>query len=120
VSEHKARAGKRDRRVTLRARTPGRDAHGQPIETWTDVATLWAGIEPLRGTQYFAAAQVQTEITARIRIPWQPDVMPTMQVHDIAANVTYDIVAVIDPSLQRRDLELMCKQLSQAYPPPPP
>lgn len=37
-------AGKLNRRVTIQQRTAGQDASGQPMLTWTDVATVWANI----------------------------------------------------------------------------
>ena len=43
-----------------------------------------AGIDPLRGTQYFAAAQIQTEITAKITIRWRDGGLG--RVHDCPAS----------------------------------
>lgn len=38
------RAGALNRRVTIQKRVQGQDDWGQPIDTWQDVATVWANI----------------------------------------------------------------------------
>jgi SPP1 family predicted phage head-tail adaptor len=53
------RAGKLDRRLTIRRLTEtGRNAYNEPILEWADVATVWAQQRPERGSERFAAAQV--------------------------------------------------------------
>ena len=38
------KAGTLNRRVTIQRRVPGQDEAGQPIDTWEDMATVWANI----------------------------------------------------------------------------
>lgn len=43
--------GKLDRRITLQSRTVAANAHNEPIETWSTLATVWAAIEyPITGS----------------------------------------------------------------------
>ena len=37
--------GQLDRRITLQSRTTAADAFNTPIETWSDLATVWAKVE---------------------------------------------------------------------------
>lgn len=37
--------GALNRRLTFEANTPSRDALGQPIESWSTLATVWAAID---------------------------------------------------------------------------
>src|SRR5574343_1217799 len=37
--------GKLDRRITLQTRTVAANEYNDPIETWTDLATVWAMVE---------------------------------------------------------------------------
>ena len=61
-------AGRFNRRVTLQSPAGSRDAVGERVTTWTDVATVWAAVEPLSTRETFAAAQAQSEATHRITV----------------------------------------------------
>jgi SPP1 family predicted phage head-tail adaptor len=99
-------AGQLDQRVTLQTRTDGVDALGQAATTWADTATVWARSEPIRGREYFAAAQMQDETAVRFTIRYRADVVPTMRVQ--WRSQAHDITAVIDPQGRKETLELMC------------
>lgn len=49
---------KMDRRITIQALTTTQDGAGQPIESWADLATVWAWKRPFRGGERFLARQV--------------------------------------------------------------
>ncbi|MBM4299281.1 MAG: head-tail adaptor protein, partial [Deltaproteobacteria bacterium] len=67
-------AGRLDKRVTLQSAVLVRDGHGQPIETWSNVATVWAAIEPIRGREFFAAKQFSAEVTHKLVIRYRSGV----------------------------------------------
>lgn len=97
-----------DQRVTLRQRAAGVDGLGQASGAWQDVATVWAQVQPLRGREYFAAGQLQAEVSVRMRIRWRAGVVPTMRAD--WRGVPHDIVSVVDVDGARVVLELMCAQ----------
>ncbi len=102
-------AGSLDKRITLQQRVSGKDARGQESTSWENLATLptvWARAEPLRGREYFAAGQVQSEVTVRFTIRYRADVEPTMRV--LWRSQPYEIVSVIDTRAEGVQLELMC------------
>jgi SPP1 family predicted phage head-tail adaptor len=73
------RTGRLDRQITLQSVSVVQDDLGQPIETWTNVATVWAERESQSATKRFAAQQrfAEVDIVWRIRwYPWAPDVRP--------------------------------------------
>lgn len=94
-------------RVTLQSRSVTQDALGQEAASWADVVTVWAQAQPLRGREFFAAGQTQSEVTTRFLIRWRSDVVPTMRV--IWRGEPYDIDAAIDVDGARQVLELMCR-----------
>lgn len=61
-------SGRLNQRVTLQSPAGSRDALGERVTTWTDVATVWAAIEPLSTRETFAAAQAQSEATHRVTV----------------------------------------------------
>lgn len=62
------RAGRLRHRVRLQRKTAARDSYGAEVETWSDLDTIWASVEPISGREYFQVQQVQSEITHRIRM----------------------------------------------------
>ena len=60
--------GKLNKRLILQSPTETRDDHGGYDETWTDEATVWGAIEPLRGQELTNAQQVNPLATVKIRI----------------------------------------------------
>lgn len=103
---HGVDAGALDQRITLQQRAAGVDALGQEAAAWTDAVTVWAAAEPLRGREYFAAAQTQSAVDVRFRIRWRAGVAASMRV--LWRGVAHDITAVIEPRGARQELELMC------------
>jgi len=97
-------------RVTI-CRLPGpddTDEYGQPLDDPIPVATVWAAIEPLRGREYFAAMSEHADVTTRIRIRYREDVDRTMIVE--YDGTTFEILHIIHPEFNRRELQLMCKE----------
>ena len=97
-----------NKRVTIQRIEKVPDSYGQPVETWVDVATVWAAIEPLRGREYFAAMSEHAEVTTRIRIRYRSDVDRTMRV--VHGSTEFEILHIIHPDFARQELQLMCKE----------
>ena len=103
------RAGRLRHRVTLQRKVVTRDAYGGEVITWTDVATVWAAVEPLRGRELEAAAQAGAELSARIVMRYRSDVVPEWRV--AWDGHVYDIEAVVDVDGRHRTLELRCREV---------
>ena len=99
-------AGDLTERITLQARVAGVDARGQESNEWADAVTVWAQSLPIRGREFFAASQIQSEVAVRFRIRWRSGVAPTMRV--MWRSQAHDIDSVIDVEGRRVVLELMC------------
>lgn len=97
-------------RVTI-LRPPGPedvDEYGQPLDEFVPVATVWAGIEPLRGREYFSAMSEHAEVTTRIRIRYRSDIDRTMRVRH--GETEFEILHIIHPEFGKKELQLMCKE----------
>jgi SPP1 family predicted phage head-tail adaptor len=68
------RVGLLNKRVLLQSPTGSRDAVGERSTTWTDVATVWAQIEPLSVREQLAAAQMRGSITHKVLIRYSSTV----------------------------------------------
>ena len=106
------RAGELRHRVTIqRQLVPGKDDLNADIIEWADIATVWAAVEPLTGREYFAAQQVNAEITVRVRIRYLAGVNSSMRVK-FGARYFYIEAPPININERNRELVLMCKEAS--------
>ncbi len=98
--------GRLNQRVKIQARSVVRDAAGQETITWTDTFTnVPAEVMPLRGREFFAAAQVhqQQSIKALMRYKAGVDAADRL----VWDGLNYDITAVIRLGGQKRWMEVM-------------
>lgn len=109
------RSGRLQNRLTLQRVTRVRTPSGGFTDTWTDVATVYGAVEPLRGVEYFRAGQQQIQIETRIVIrdgsPWA-DIDNSWRIQEAASGETWDIISVIRPQGNIRPgttLEIMAK-----------
>ncbi len=100
------RAGRLDRRVTIRSRTTAADAQGQQIETWSDVDTVWASKRDLRGREYFAAQSMNADVTTVFEMRYRADV--TVLHRLVCEGLTYDIQDVSEIG-RRQGLQVICR-----------
>jgi SPP1 family predicted phage head-tail adaptor len=61
-------AGDLNKRVTIQRNTHVLNDAGEHIDTWVDVTTIWAGIQPLTGTRYFQSKQLNSDVSGVIRM----------------------------------------------------
>lgn len=112
-------SGKYRHRIILLRRVDGQSGSGQVEHTYVPIASdVPARISPVAGREFFAAQQVQSDVTTRISIRWRNDVDETCRViHEYDHSVSppladaYDIKAVLpDEKTGRRELVLMCSK----------
>lgn len=68
------RAGRLDRRITIQGKTVAQSASGEPQETWSDIATVWAQARPNRGAERFATMQSVGSAVMTFSIRWRANV----------------------------------------------
>ncbi len=102
-------AGRLRHRITIQNFTSTKDDFGQPIESWSTFAAVWASVEPLTGREYFQAQQTQAETSYRVRIRYRAGVVPTMRV--IHGSRTLEILAVLNAEERNREIQLMCREV---------
>jgi SPP1 family predicted phage head-tail adaptor len=103
------RAGKLRHRITIQDKTPSQNTFGEEDITWTDVATVWAAIVPLRGREFLDGKMETAEITTRIEIRHRDGIRPEMRV--VHGATIYDIHAVIPIETRDREIHLMSQEI---------
>ena len=83
------------------------DSFGGVVEAWSEVATVYGGIEPLNGREYFQAQTINESLSVRFRLRWRPDIAldTDMRLVDTANSPeqAYDIQSVIHDKHGRRE-----------------
>lgn len=97
------RAGKLRHRVTIKARNDTQNDTGEAVASWTEVATVWAAVEPLRGRELLTAQSINSEVTGTIRMRYRAGIEASMRAE--YAGKVYNIVAVVNPD--ERNIELL-------------
>lgn len=96
-----------DQRITLQTRSAGANSLGEASGAWADSFGCWAKAEPLRGREFFAAAQLQSTIDVRFRVRYRTDITASMRV--VWRGEPYDIVGEpINVDAANDELQLMC------------
>lgn len=99
--------GSLNRRVTIKAPSTEQDEIGQPLDVWSDVATVWANIRHANGSETIKADAEASTVKASIRIRYRADITSAMRVHDGA--VVYEIKAVLPDVVTRDSVDLVCE-----------
>jgi SPP1 family predicted phage head-tail adaptor len=105
-------AGSLDTRVAITQRSTTQDALGQPVDTWSPLATLWADVRYQTGLQRALAADAPhaaTKLSIRVRQSGcARDIAPGMR-----AQVGAQVYTVVDVLPQGREaLDLVCREVS--------
>lgn len=104
------RVGQLKHRVTVKYLNSGQDDIGQPVQTWSDLASIWADIRHLNGSESLRADADSSIVKASIRIRRRTDVTPAMRVYH--GSTIYEIKAVLPDEQNRERLDLSCERIN--------
>lgn len=103
------RSGTLDRRITIRSIVRTTSATGAVVESWLDLATVWASRRDVRGRELVLSGAERAVVERIYRIRHRPDVTPAMRVVD--GSEEQEIVAVAEIG-RRRALELLTRRIA--------
>jgi SPP1 family predicted phage head-tail adaptor len=101
--------GRYRHRIELQQNTPTQADDGSRVDNWRTVATVWGELLEIRGREYLAAAEAHSELNAKIKIRYRPDVRPEWRA--LFDGRTFDIQHVADLKGRRRELELFVAEI---------
>lgn len=104
------RAGPLRHPFTLQRVTETRDANGGVIQTWSDVRKVWGELEGLSGTESESADRMEGITVSKLKLRFAADIVRTNRL--TLGTRTLEVVSVIDPDGRRRELELVCREVS--------
>ena len=103
------KAGDLRERVTIQRKTIASNSYNEPIETWSDLATLWAAFPDQNGKEMRAAQKLYASVTAVIVIRYRADV--TVMHRILHGSHVYEIQAVIDVNMRHHWLHLYVREV---------
>lgn len=103
--------GERRHRVVFQRATVSADAFGEPDQTWANLCTSWALVQPMKGRERFGAEQVQADVDHRIVTRYRSE-LSDLGPGDRAtwSGHTYDIKSVIWRDHRQSELEIMAQE----------
>jgi len=110
-------AGKLRQRVTIETPLQVQNDLGEVYNTWSTFATVWASVEPVKAVDKTTNEQVRNDLDAVIKIRYRSDINSSMRVKHVektgSPDITryYEIVGVINPYSDRREIHLHCVSL---------
>lgn len=96
--------GRMRHRVQIQARSTAQDAAGQPVETWTTTATVWADVRPVSGREHWPESGERAELTHEISMRYGPTVTPKHRI--VFGTRTFDIEHVFVKDERDRFLDI--------------
>jgi len=100
------KAGSLDRQITIQSKGVTYDGAGSEIVTWSDVATVWAGVTQKAGTERVEADQLTASEHTIFTIRYRTDVTPINRI--VYETNTYDIKRVFEIN-RREGLEILAE-----------
>src|SRR6185437_14727664 len=107
-----------NRRVQIQQQTATQDAFGQPQQTWTTMATVWASIDIQRGALLYETSEFISKVVYRITMRYSPSLIlkPSMRLIylDAISNVThtYEIQALWDDNTAHRQISVLAYEIN--------
>ena len=93
--------------ITIQRATRAPDDSGTPVDTWLDLATVWAEVVAVGGGETFRGRQVHAEASLVIVTRYRSDVNTRMRI-SYQGNL-WGIVYAGDPYGDRRQLRIEAK-----------
>jgi SPP1 family predicted phage head-tail adaptor len=101
--------GRLNKRITLYHFVEAQDSMGQSTQRLSEVATVWADIYPIRGSEFYELKKVQSRVTHKCFIRYHDAYV------DINSNwylrvddKTFDIDSAIDVDYEHKMIEIRC------------
>lgn len=103
------RAGTLNSFVTVKYRTSGQDAAGQPFDTWVELASMWANVKNRSGAESIRADQEASVVRTSIRVRYREDITADMRV--VHRERVYEIKAVLPAEDDLDRVDLVCENV---------
>jgi SPP1 family predicted phage head-tail adaptor len=109
-----------DKRITLQSRSSTLDDYGQELNTWLDVATIWANIKTIGGREKLRAMSIESSLSHTVAVRYNVNFLPPTKVDAWRISYTtpagvriFNITAARDVDEDRRFIIFDCTEGSE-------
>lgn len=100
-------ASRMKHQLVLQQLNTSSDGIGGTTRAWSDVATLWAEITPISGSEKFNYNQQTSKQRFRIKLRYRSDITTSMRLYDSAGSRAFNIRSVINVEEQDHTTEVL-------------
>lgn len=101
--------GKLSKRIKIQKFGQSKNEYGEFEELWEDFKEVWAEIKPVSGNQFFAAKQINSEISHNVYIRYRTDLKPSMRIK--FKERVFEILYLMNVNEGNRLMQIYCKEL---------
>lgn len=107
------RAGRLRHRLVVEQPSVTQDDAGSEVAGFATVATVWAGIEPLKGNEFAQDGQILASVDTLIVVRWSPQLAAMsakwrLRFPELTNPITYNVQNVVHTNMGQRELRVMC------------
>lgn len=96
-------------RITFQKLEQTKNEFGEMLGQWSDFKTVWADVRPVSGRQFFAAKQINNEISHNIYIRYNSELLPNMRIK--YKERTFDILYLMNVNEENKLMQIYCKEI---------
>jgi len=102
-------AGRLNQKITIQSVALAKDDYHEQQETWSDVCTVPASLQPVAASEQISADRLETQQRLLVTIRHRSDVTVKNRIKHVYCGVArfYDIVSVTDRDMRRRALDII-------------
>ena len=104
-------SGKLRHRLTIQTKTQTGDGYGEGSAALATLATVWGSIEPVRGTEFLNAQQVNAEVSHQIVLRYRSDLTVTPENQISYSGRTFEIQSIRNMGERDRTWEIDAKEV---------
>jgi len=100
-----------NKKLVIQSQSSTADAHGHPVDTWTQYTTSFASVLSKGGREFWKIDQVNADVSHVWTCPYSAALAaatPDMQL--VSEGVTYEIESVIDIDLEHKRVQIQTKR----------
>ncbi|GAB7128040.1 hypothetical protein JCM19000A_25470 [Silvimonas sp. JCM 19000] len=101
------RAARLRHRISIQRKTITRSPSGEQLHEWQEIASVRAGVEPLRGSERIADGQVRASVDTLIVIRYQRGLKVGADDRVVHGDDIYNVASAIDVRGEHDTIEIM-------------
>lgn len=95
-------------RLEIQTASASPNAYGEPILTWSTVATRWGSIDPLAGRELWQARQVSPDVSHKVTLRYYAGLTPKCRL--VFGSRTFEVESVLTIDERKRFMVCVCHE----------